>query len=162
MIIYLRGNQSSQFTFGKGFIFVQGLTGWMSAMPIWTRTQAGRAALATGSKAMSYLRGPTSFDTYISGTAFTTSVQSKSICESNDFKAKTLSSGSGSDRKPTRPPAETSPTIAIKAVVERQSQWDEAQIGMRMLSLGIESRRREGAWGSSERPQAEEMWIGMQ
>lgn len=151
MIIYLRGNQSSQFAFGKGFIFVQSLTGWMSAMPIWTRTLAGRVALATGSKATSYRREPTNFDTYISGTAFTTSVQSRSICESNDFKAKTLSSGSGSDRKPTRPPAETSPTIVIEDGVERQSRLDEAQTRMMMLSLGIEATSTGGSLGEQRK-----------
>lgn len=61
--------------------------------------------------------------TYISGTAFTTSVQSRSSCESNDFRAKTLSSGSGSDKKPTKPPAETSPTI-----VADQGGWRQISV----------------------------------
>lgn len=114
MIIYLRGDQSRQFSFGKGFIFVKGLAGWMSAMSIDSKTLGGWVALVTGVNAMGNLCKQEIVGTYISGTAFTTSVQSRSICESNDFKAKTLSSGSGSDRKPTRPPAETSPTIAIE------------------------------------------------
>lgn len=49
--------------------------------------------------------------------ASTTSVQSESIWVSRVFKAKTLNSGSGSDRKPTRPAAEASPTIFDRDIV---------------------------------------------
>lgn len=92
-----------------------------------------------------------SVQTYISGTAFTTSVQSRSSCESNDFKAKTLSSGSGSDRKPTKPPAETSPTI-----VTEQDGWcqylpHDAQTRMKMLLLGVEAPSTRGSLGEQRK-----------
>lgn len=89
--------------------------------------------------------------TYISGTAFTTSVQSRSSCESNDFRAKTLSSGSGSDKKPTKPPAETSPTIVAEQGVRRQYLSHDAQTRMRMLLLGVEAPSTRGSLGEQRR-----------
>jgi hypothetical protein len=91
MIIDFGGNNSSEIVFGKRVIFVKsfavkGLAGEMQKNEI--------AA-------------------YISPTELAISVHSKSTWPSSCFKANDLNSGSGSDNKPTKPAAETSPTILV-------------------------------------------------
>lgn len=54
----------------------------------------------------------TAHSSYISPIAPAISVHSKSTWPSNCLRAKLLNSGSGSDRKPIRPAADTSPTMA--------------------------------------------------
>lgn len=83
--------------------------------------------------------------------ASTTSVQSRSIWESRVFKAKTLNSASGSDRKPTRPAAEASPTILDEIIVRHgQSRRMEEGSWSIVLPLVNEATAERGSFQTGE------------
>ena len=95
MVVYLGQNQGSQLAFGKGFIFVERFTEGASQSEL--RDSADhRIALANGR-------------THIWPIDPATSVQRVSISSFKVCRAKTLSSGSVSDRKPRTPEAEVRP-----------------------------------------------------